>query len=202
MTFVFFFCLLVSMWTLFSLFPHTPHSGRNLYCIMCSFVFLSVVEPLLTTYKAMAMVAACSIVCYPPAPPNRRRRTPGIQIISLRRDHSSHPPPLEKNSSSSSRSSPSSSSAESNADAGKISVPNIRNLAVIAHVDHGKTTLMDRLLKQCGNSLSQERTMDSISLERERGITIASKVGFIYLFSSSPHFLLFEFLFIYVFKYH
>ncbi|MCO5571830.1 hypothetical protein L7F22_025578 [Adiantum nelumboides] len=54
-------------------------------------------------------------------------------------------------------------------------LPNIRNLAVIAHVDHGKTTLMDRLLKQCGNSLLQERTMDSISLERERGITIASK---------------------------
>ena len=114
-------------------------------------------------------------------------------------------PPLQSFSSrffsSTSPSSPSSLSAESNADAGKISVPNIRNLAVIAHVDHGKTTLMDRLLKQCGNSLSQERTMDSISLERERGITIASKVGFIYLFSSSPHFLLFESFFIYVFKY-
>ena len=45
-----------------------------------------------------------------------------------------------------------------------------------AHIDHGKTTLMDRLLAACGQATDQDRVMDSHSLERERGITIMAKV--------------------------
>src|ERR1041384_6726189 len=55
----------------------------------------------------------------------------------------------------------------------------IRNIAIIAHVDHGKTTLVDAMLRQSGifraNEEVQERVMDSNDLERERGITILAK---------------------------
>ncbi|KAF9436484.1 hypothetical protein BGZ76_003811 [Entomortierella beljakovae] len=55
-------------------------------------------------------------------------------------------------------------------------VENIRNIAIIAHVDHGKTSLVDKLLSQSGEALGSTRVMDSNTLERERGITILSKV--------------------------
>lgn len=58
-------------------------------------------------------------------------------------------------------------------------ISNIRNIAIIAHVDHGKTTLVDQMFRQSGifreNQVVQERALDSNELERERGITILAK---------------------------
>src|ERR1700675_2476178 len=58
--------------------------------------------------------------------------------------------------------------------------PGTRNIAIIAHVDHGKTTLVDAMLKQSGifrvNEDVADRVMDSNELERERGITILAKI--------------------------
>ena len=65
-----------------------------------------------------------------------------------------------------------------------VSQENIRNIAIIAHVDHGKTTLVDEMLKQGGiyreNQVTQDRVMDSGDLERERGITILAKNTSVY----------------------
>ncbi len=58
-------------------------------------------------------------------------------------------------------------------------IENLRNIAIIAHVDHGKTTPVDKLLQQSGTfdarAETQERVMDSNDLEKERGITILAK---------------------------
>jgi GTP-binding protein len=55
-------------------------------------------------------------------------------------------------------------------------ISGIRNVAIIAHVDHGKTTLVDKIMRACSSASISERAMDRLALEQERGITIMSKV--------------------------
>src|SRR5215475_15113549 len=70
-------------------------------------------------------------------------------------------------------------SAETRMNSTTITLEKIRNIAIIAHVDHGKTTLVDAMFKQSGlfraNERVVERVLDSMDLERERGITIMAK---------------------------
>jgi GTP-binding protein len=69
---------------------------------------------------------------------------------------------------------------EAEVDYNTVTANTLRNVAIIAHVDHGKTTLVDKLLEEAsidtGNDDGGDRLMDSMDLERERGITIMSKV--------------------------
>ena len=56
-----------------------------------------------------------------------------------------------------------------------IEATQFRNVAIIAHVDHGKTSMVDQLLRQSGTGITSDRVMDNNQLEKERGITILAK---------------------------
>ncbi|KJE90425.1 GTP-binding protein TypA [Capsaspora owczarzaki ATCC 30864] len=138
-----------------------------------------VATPTTTTAAACVAAAAAAAACVAAAAaaaavPRRARASAGCSVQSVRRMSSLSAPVR----SAAAAAAPAAATTATAADAAtsELSSRRFRNVAIVAHVDHGKTTLVDKLIKQAGNNVSADRVMDHNALEKERGITIMSKV--------------------------